>query len=263
VRRFSSNDHSYDKISTTTKSVAIAERWLPPPPSVEKSAGMHRFLWDLGWKASIAAIDDEDEGRAPDGPKVVPGTYQVRLTVDGQVQNQSLKVVMDPRSAATEEVLAQQFQIGRKILGETSEARRVLAEITSVQKQLANLQEKLSLDGTNKNAGAKSRLPVHSQGGDVKAALDGAQSSAEKIISTKGENATPGLQEAYNALASALRVVESGDRAIPSQAIAVYKEASEQAKARIGEWNSFKQSALARLNEKLRTAKLETVSPGQ
>jgi photosystem II stability/assembly factor-like uncharacterized protein len=263
VRRFNSNDHSYDKISTRTKSVAIADRWLPPPPSVEKSAGMHRFLWDLGWKASIAAIDDEDEGRAPDGPKVVPGTYQVRLTVDGQVQNQSLKVVMDPRSAATEEVLAEQFKIGRQILGDTTEARRALAEMTSVQKQLVNLQEKLGSDGTNKNADSKSGRASNSQDGDVKAALEEAQSSTAKIISGKRENATPGLQEAYNAMASALRVVESGDRAIPSQALAVYKEASEQAKTRIGEWNSFKQSSLARLNEKLRTAKLEPVSPRQ
>ena len=51
----------------------------------------------------------------------------------------------------------------------------------------------------------------------------------------------PGLQDAYTGLVSALRVVESGDRAVPSQAIAVYQESSRQVKARVAEWaNSSK-----------------------
>jgi hypothetical protein len=222
---------------------------------------MHRFLWDLGWKASIGTIDDEDDERAPDGPKVVPGIYQVRLTVDGQVQNQSLKIVMDPRSPATEEVLAQRLQLGQTILSEASDARRVLAEISSVQKQLASIQEKLGPDKANNGSSSKTGKRSISSGGDLKSAVEEAQSSLKEIISNKKENAQPGLQEAYNAMASALRVAESGDRAVPSQAIAVYKEASEQAKSRIGEWNSFKQNSLAKLNEKLRGAKQEPVSP--
>jgi len=69
----------------------------------------------------------------------VPGIYQVRLTVDGKAQDQPLKVVMDPRSPATAEVLAQQLRLGQQIFGETIAARRALAEIESVQKQLTEL----------------------------------------------------------------------------------------------------------------------------
>jgi len=43
----------------------------------------------------------------------------VRLTVDGKAQDQPLKVVMDPRSPATAEVLAQQLRLGQQIFGET------------------------------------------------------------------------------------------------------------------------------------------------
>ena len=70
----------------------------------------------------------------------------------------------------------------------------------------------------------------------------------------------PGLQDAYTALTSALRVVESGDRAVPSQAIAVSKEASPQAKARIAEWDQFKQTQLAQLNQQLEKANLGSIS---
>ncbi len=187
------------------------------------------------------------EYRNPSGPKAVPGIYQVRLTVDGKTQDQSLKVIMDPRSPATPEVLAQQLQLGQQIFGETIEARRALAEIGSVQKQLADIQQK---------PGAQSA--------PLKSALAEAQSGIGKILTNK-EHATedPGLQDAYAGLASALRVVEGGDRAVPSQAIAVYKESSQQVKARIAEWARFKQTRLAQLNQQLREANFAPIAIAQ
>ena len=56
------------------------------------------------------------------------------------------------------------------------------------------------------------------------------------------EQRAPDCRMLTHGLASALRVVESGDRAVPSQAIAVYKESSQHAKARIAEWTRFKQT---------------------
>jgi hypothetical protein len=174
------------------------------------------------------------------GPKAVPGLYQVRLTVDGKAQIQALKVVMDPRSPAAAEVLAQQFQLAKQIFGETMEARRTLAEIGSVQKQISDLRVKLT-----------------PQDSPLKVELSDVQSGIEKILKNK-KNATegPGLQDAYTALATALRVVEGGDRAAPSQAVAVYEESSRQVKARIAEWTRFKQTRVEQLNQQLRASKV-------
>jgi len=235
VRQFSSEDQSSGKHSP----FPVAERWLPKPEVLDKTAGMHRFVWNLTEGSSGGPSEDEEaESRSPSGPKAVPGIYQVRLTADGQAQNQSLKVIMDPRSPATPETLAQQLQLGQQIFREIMEARHALAEMKSVQKQLAAIQQK---------PGAQSAA--------LKPALAEAQTGIEKILKNK-EHATedPALQDAYASLASALRVVEGGDRAAPSQAIAVYKEASPQAKARIAEWTRFKQTRLAQLNQQLREA---------
>ena len=217
---------------------------------------MHRFVWNLTWGSSGGPAADEDsEYRNPSGPKAVPGVFQVRMTVDGRTQNQSLKVVMDPRSPATPEELAQQLQLGRQIFGETVDARRALAEIGSVQKQLADMQQKLGL----RNLGAQSA--------QLESALEEARSEIGKILVNKTllntEHAAeegPGLEDAYAGLASALRVVESGDRAVPSQAIAVYTESSQQVKARIAEWARFKQTKLAQLNQQLREANLAPIA---
>jgi hypothetical protein len=211
---------------------------------------MHRFVWNLTWHSSGGPDADEDsEYHSPSGPKAVPGAYQVRLTVDGKTQTQSLTVIMDPRSPATPEVLAQQLRLGLQIFGETIEPRRALAEIVSVQKQLADIQQKLEQD------------KLEAQSATLKVALAEAQFGIARILTNK-EHATedPGLKDAYTALASALRVVESGDRAVPSQAIALYKESSPQVQVRIAEWAQFKQTRLAQLNQQLREADFSPIA---
>ncbi len=248
----SSEDHSPQGQGTWKhQPLPVAERWFPKPEVLEKTAGMHRFVWNLTWGSSGGpSADEEAEYRNPSGPKVVPGIYKARLTVDGKAQEQSLKVVMDPRSTATPEVLAQQLQLGQKIFGETVEARRALAEINSVQKQLTDIQQKL---GQQKLA---------EQTAPLKAALAEAQSGLGKILTNKEHTATagPGLQSAYTGLASALHVAEGGDRAVPSQVIAVYKESSQQVKTRIAEWIQFKQTKLTQLNQQLRKASFAPVA---
>jgi hypothetical protein len=252
IRKFSSEDHPSENQRTAKHAtLPVAERWFPKPEVLEKTAGMHRFAWNLTWGSSGGPSADEDsEYRNPSGPKAVPGTYQVRLTVDGKTQNQSLKVIMDPRSPATPEALAQQLQLGRQMFGETIEARRALAEIDSVQKQLADIQQKLG------------QRNLEAQSAQLKSALDEARSGIGKILAHKEHTAEegPGLEEAYAGLASALRVVESGDRTVPSQAIAVYTESSQQVKARIAEWDGFKQTKLTQLNQQLREANLAPIA---
>ena len=249
VRRFSAGsrsagDQSQDQGTWKHQPLPVAERWFPKPEVLEKTAGLHRFVWNLTWSSSGGPTADEDaEYHFPSGPTAVPGIYEVRLTVDGKTQTQSLKVIMDPRSPATPEVLTEQLQLGRQIFGETIEARRALAEIGSVQKQLADIQQKSS-----------------TQSAQLKPALAETQFAIGKIFTDKAPGEAPGLQDAYTGLASALRVVENGDRAVPSQAIAVYQDSSPEVKARIAEWARFKQTKLTQLNQQLRDANLAPVA---
>jgi hypothetical protein len=60
-------------------------------------------------------------------------------------------------------------------------------------------------------------------------------------------------------LGSALRAVESGDRTAPSQAIAVYAESGQAAKAREEEWARLKAERLPELNQQLRQAKVGAI----
>ena len=262
VRGFSaSGDHpAEEKTSPKYQPLPVAERWFTKPPTLTKSAGAHRFVWDLTWRTSGGPSADEDsEYRNPSGPKAVPGLYEVRLTVDGKTQTAPLTIEMDPRSPATPQVLAQQFELGHKIFLETVEARRALAEIAAVQKQLSDLQQKVPQQTPYAK---KMRIEIP----QLRSAINDAQNEMTKILTNKNatgnaiNNAPAGLQDAYTGLASALGVVESGDREVPSQAIAVYQESSQQVKVGIADWNNFKQTKLPQLNQRLRDANLAPVA---
>jgi len=225
----------------------IAERWFPKPEILETTPGMHRFVWNLAWGnpgPKPAAQPSGDEYRSPRGPRAVPGAYQVRVTIDGKTLTQPLKIVMDPRSPATARDLEQQLQLGRQIFAEANSSRQTLAEIRSVQKQLSELEPKLDSHHAQLKSAA-SQLES-----EIRKILAGGEDPASKV---------QGLENASGGLTSALAVVESSDRAVPSQAIALYHESSEALKQRVADWNHVKTNWLPQLNLHLREGNLAPI----
>jgi hypothetical protein len=110
VRRYSSNDRPIVR----QRRQAIADIWIIPPATLTAHEGLNRFVWDLRWRITEAASENEF-GQSPRGPQVLPGMYQVRLTAGGQRYTQPLKVALDPRSSATPVDLAKQFDLARKV----------------------------------------------------------------------------------------------------------------------------------------------------
>ena len=149
---------------------------------------------------------------------------------------------MDPRSAATPAELAQQFQLGQRIFTDTLRSRRALAEMGSIQKQLSGLQPKVE------------------QQTDLKASVAQALSQMHKILDGEDSSAGTGLEKANDALTSALKVVEGGDRTVPSQAITLYEQASQAMNQRSKEWSEFKKNQLPELNRKLQGANLAPIA---
>jgi hypothetical protein len=244
VQTFSSDDPKAQKPPPRP----IAERWFPKPEILETTPGMHRFVWNLAWGipgGKPAAPSGDDDYRSPRGPRAVPGVYQARLTIDGKALPQPFKIVMDPRSSATPRDLEQQLELGRQIFAEATSSRQTLAEIRSIEKQLSDLEPKL---GGN-----------HA---DLKSAVSQLEAEIRRILAGSEDPTTTavGLEKASAGLASALAVVESGDRAVPSQAVALYQESSQALKLRIADWNHVKTNWLPQLNQHLHQENLAPVA---
>ncbi len=92
--------------------------WFRPPMVLSTAAGMHRFTWDVHYQPlpgggggrgagalPIAAVP-YNTVPAPTAPWVRPGTYTVKLTVNGRSYTQAIAIKQDPRvktAAATME----------------------------------------------------------------------------------------------------------------------------------------------------------------
>jgi photosystem II stability/assembly factor-like uncharacterized protein len=129
----------------------VAEYWIAHPEPLAGTPGMHRFVWNLRYpdpeavhvqtpyNYPISAIAGETP-LPPEGPLVLPGKYEVRLTVGGTTYRQALEVKMDPRVNFAlnqlENALALELKIsavlGRNLAGykQVKDLRSRLAEFT-------------------------------------------------------------------------------------------------------------------------------------
>jgi len=104
----------------------IAEYWIAHPQPLAKNPGMHRFVWDLRYpdpqavhvqtpyNYPMGAVVGETP-LPPQGPLVLPGMYEVRLTAGGQTYRQPLEVKMDPRVSAARDALESTLDLELKI----------------------------------------------------------------------------------------------------------------------------------------------------
>jgi hypothetical protein len=100
----------------------VPNYWLYHPTPLSRNAGLNRYVWDLRCTAPdaiqhtypISALYESTHAE-PQGPFVVPGKYEVRLTVDGKTYTQPLTVTMDPRVQVTATALQQQVEFGQTV----------------------------------------------------------------------------------------------------------------------------------------------------
>ena len=99
------------------------------PTRLDKTAGMHRFTWDLRYPGPwMSAARPE----GPNGPMAVPGKYAVRLTVGSWTATQPLTVIEDPRvskEGVTTADLKEQFDHNMRVRDLVSDANRTVAKL--------------------------------------------------------------------------------------------------------------------------------------
>ncbi|HEX6807652.1 MAG TPA: hypothetical protein VF118_06665 [Gemmatimonadaceae bacterium] len=152
VRQYSSAPAAPD-----TSPPNIPTYWFRVPVVLPTTPGMHRIAWDLRYPEppvlnygyfgglldyteytlNVHAIEGETPRRQPTGPLVAPGTYRVRLTVNGHTDERTLVVRNDPRVPLAQEALDAQARFQQRLVAGMSvsydqfnrlaEMRRVLA----------------------------------------------------------------------------------------------------------------------------------------
>lgn len=113
-------------------------------------SGGGRFIWDMQYTGYKTFPGMVFYGSPNQGPKAVPGRYQVRLTVNGQSQTQEFEIVKDPRLKASQEDFQAQFDFLIKVRNKVSEVNEGIINIRKIKDDLTYLKNKLEGDPKNK-----------------------------------------------------------------------------------------------------------------
>lgn len=223
------------------------EYWFRPQPALSTQAGLNRFVWNLRYPHPAAltygyfgkhldyfeytlpdhAIPGQTPRYQPQGPLVLPGRYQVVLTVNGQEYRQPLTVTLDPRVSASLADLQAQLALEQKLVHamDTSDVawRQVHATRTALQADEKNLTGKESTEPARK--------------------LDDALAALED-----GDPQKPGFGPLNRDLGRLLTMIGTGD-ARPAQTLYAAAEGQcAQLNQDLARWQEVNQHELAEFN---------------
>ena len=216
-------------------------------PSVPMALGLNRVNWNLQYPGATTFPGMVLWGASTSGPAAVPGTYQVRLTVDGKVQTQPLVVKRHPQRSATDADLKEQFDLAIQVRDKVSEANNAVIRIRDIKEQVVERLKK------SPDAG-------------LKAAADrltaGLTSVEEAIYQTKNQSGQDPLNypiRINNRIAGLNRIINAGDGKPIGAAYTIYKEVTAELKVETDRLQQVLAKDLPAFNAEAKRAGVEPV----
>ena len=102
------------------------------------SAGLNRFTWDLNSTGVVTFPGMILWGATQNGPAVLPGNYQVRLTADGVTQTQPFTVLKHPLRPISDADLQFQWDLASRIRDKVNEANLAVIQIRRIKTDIAD-----------------------------------------------------------------------------------------------------------------------------
>ena len=168
------------------------------PQGAPMTAGLNRYTWDLNSTGVVTFPGMILWGATQNGPTVLPGTYQVRLTADGVTQTQSFQILKHPLRPVSDADLQFQWTLAGRIRDKVNEANNAVIKIRRIKTDIA---ERI------KDAPPE----VRSAGEQVTRALVAVEEEVYQVKNQSGQDPLNFPIKTNNRLASLLRVAVSGE----------------------------------------------------
>ncbi len=215
--------------------------------------GINRVAWDLTYDGPAQrkvseGLSAEEEFFGPErGPAALPGTYTVRLTVDGTAYETPVEVRLDPLVDTAPGALDAAF--------------RMASDLTAVKSAVNTALR--GLDVVVEESAAR-RAHVKQLGREVPEALDAAWKAREKeaqelIVLLGGEEGKPYWSQApplLSEVGSLERNVDGGFRAPSAPQEEYYRDLEDRVGQALDAVNAYFGNALPALNEQLEQANI-------
>jgi photosystem II stability/assembly factor-like uncharacterized protein len=222
------------------------EEGSPPPPRVTVQKGMNRFVWNQRYQDATTFPGIIMWAAGVQGPRVSPGRYQVRITVDGKSQTQPFEVKPDPRYKTTPEEYGKQLSLALQIRDKLSETNAGVVRIREVRRQL----EEFSKRDDKKVADA------------AKALIQKLTAIEENLYQTKNRANEDPLNypiKLNNKLAYVLGTVSNSESQPTAQSYMVYEDLAPQVNAKLRALDGILKDDLVAFNKLVRDAGVPAV----
>jgi photosystem II stability/assembly factor-like uncharacterized protein len=195
------------------------------PKPVPAKAGLNTFSWDLRYPPASKFDGLILWGGETDGPRAVPGRYQVRLTAGGTTLTRPFELRKDPRIATTDEDFAKQLALLTEIRDRLTATHDAIARLRTVRDQAKTAAERAK--------GTEAEKPIADAAGALSKRLTEVE---ESLYQTKSRSSQDPLNfpiRLNNKLAALASTVASADAAPTEPSYAVYRDLSARIDAEL------------------------------
>jgi photosystem II stability/assembly factor-like uncharacterized protein len=209
------------------------------PARASTDIGLNRFVWDMRYPDATRFPGMILWSGQTNGPRIVPGNYQVKLTVDGQTMTENFEVKGDPRLSTTAADYTKQLDLSLKIRDKLTETHNAIIQIRDVKKQIDDLV---------KRVGPQSR-PIADAGNALTKKLTEVE---EALYQTKNQSSQDPLNfpiRLNNKLAALLGVVARSETPPNDQSVEVYNELSGQIEAQLAKLSQIMKTDVPAFNQ--------------
>jgi len=229
----------------------------PPPgapqPVAPAAAGLNRFAWNMRYPDATALPGDVATERSLSGPLAPPGTYRVELNVDGQTFTESFEIRKDPRVAATQQDLDEQFRLLSEIRDKLSETHAAIVGLRDVREQVEAWVKRTEGRPVGESV-ADAAKAITEKLGEIE------QELVEQRVTTQLDMVH--FPTRLNAKLAALpSVVSSADAAPTRQSHDVFADLSARIDQQLERWRDALEVDVAGFNALVRDAELPAVLP--
>lgn len=210
--------------------------------------GLQSVTWNLRYPPATSFPGMILWGGNVQGPYAPPGTYQVRMTVNGVAQTQPFQVQKHPLHAdVTDADLQEQFDLVIRIRDKTSEANQAVIDIRRIKADVADRVAK-SPDARLKSAADR-----------LVAALSEVEGEIYQVKNQSGQDPLNFPIKVNNRLASLMSMINSGDGKPIGNAESIFVALTGELKVLTDSVDRILTKDLAAFNTEAARLKLEVV----
>jgi hypothetical protein len=217
------------------------------PPTTTMASGLNRANWNLDYASAVTFPGMILWGATTNGPSALPGTYQVRMSVDGKTQTQSFAIKKNPLRNTADADMAEQFNLGIQIRDKISEANNAVIRIRKIKDDVKDRLSK-SQDAQLKAAGDR-----------LTASLSAVEQDIYQVKNQSGQDPLNFPIKTNNRLASLLGMTLRGEGKPTANIHPIFEDLKKELKNETDRLDEVLSADLAAFNTEAKRAGVDTI----